>query len=47
MITLIFLIAALVIFLIAAINIPVPKINLIALGLACWVVAQLVTSAKF
>lgn len=39
---LVFLIAALVLFLIAGIGVPVPRINLVALGLACWVVSQLV-----
>lgn len=38
---LIFLIAALVLFLIAGIGVPVPRINLVALGLACWVTSQL------
>ena len=40
-IALIFLIAALVLFIIAGINIPVPRVNLVAFGLACWVASQL------
>jgi hypothetical protein len=42
MISLIFLVAALVLFIIAAINVPVPRVNLVAAGLACWVVSLLV-----
>lgn len=41
MISLIFLIAALVLFIVAAINIPVPRVNLVAAGLACWVISLL------
>jgi len=36
------LIAALILFILAAINIPVPKVNLVAAGLACWVASSLV-----
>ena len=43
MISLIFLIAALVLFIVAAINLPVPRVNLVAAGLACWVASQLFT----
>lgn len=41
MIAMIFLIAALVLFIIAAVNAPVPRVNLVAAGLACWVASQL------
>ena len=41
MIGLILLIAALVLFIIAALGVP-SRINLVAAGLACWVGAQLV-----
>lgn len=40
--SLVLLIAALVLFLIAGLSVPVPRVNLIGLGLACWVAAQLV-----
>ena len=45
MISLIFMIAALVIFIIAAVNIPVPRVNLVAAGLACWVASLLLARA--
>jgi hypothetical protein len=38
---LIFLIIALVLFVIAAFNVPVPRGNLVAAGLASWVIAEL------
>lgn len=41
MIALIFLIAALVLFIIAAIGVPAGRVNLVAAGLACMVAAQL------
>ena len=41
MLGLIFLIAALVLFIVGAIGIPVGRINLIAAGLACWVASGL------
>ena len=40
--TLIFLIISLVLFVLAAVNIAWPKVNLLAAGLAFWVAAQLV-----
>ena len=39
----IFLIVALILFVLAAINAPVPKVNLIGAGLAFWVLAALVS----
>lgn len=42
MLSLIFLIAALVLFIVAGLNVPVPRINLVAFGLACWVASALV-----
>jgi hypothetical protein len=36
------LIAALVLFILAAIGVPLGRINLIAAGLACWEASQLV-----
>ena len=42
MISLAFLIAALVLFIIAAIGVPAGRYNLIAAGLACWVASLLV-----
>ena len=41
MIALAFLIAALVLFIIAAIGVGAGRFNLIAAGLACWVISQL------
>jgi hypothetical protein len=41
MISLAFLIAALVLFIIAAINVPVPRVNLVAAGLACMTASML------
>lgn len=35
--TALFLMAALVLFLLAAFNVPMRRVNLVALGLACWV----------
>jgi hypothetical protein len=43
MLSLIFLIAALVLFIVAAIGVPSGRVNLIAAGLACWVASLLVT----
>ncbi|HMF74287.1 MAG TPA: hypothetical protein VK604_01365 [Bryobacteraceae bacterium] len=42
MLSLICLILALVCFLVAAVNIPTPRVNLIALGLFWWVLSLLV-----
>jgi hypothetical protein len=41
MLSLAFLIAALVLFIVAALSVPVGKINLTAAGLACWVASAL------
>jgi hypothetical protein len=41
-VSLILLIVALVLFVLAAIAVPVPRVNLVAAGLACWLLAQLV-----
>jgi hypothetical protein len=43
MISLALLIAALIIFIIAAIGVPAGRVNLIAVGLALWVGSLLVT----
>lgn len=45
MLSLIFLIAALVLFIVAAIGVPSGRVNLTAAGLACWVASQLITRA--
>jgi hypothetical protein len=42
MLAIAFLIAALILFILAAIAVPVPRINLMAAGLACWVASALV-----
>ena len=42
MLSLIFLIAALVLFVVSAMGIPAGRVNLLAAGLACWVTSQLV-----
>jgi len=41
MISTILLVFALVLFVLAAINVPSPKVSLVAAGLACWVAANL------
>jgi hypothetical protein len=43
MITMILLVFALVLFTVAAIGLSAGRINLIAAGLACWALAQLLT----
>jgi hypothetical protein len=45
MFALAFLIAALVLFILAAVPVPVPRVNLTAAGLACFVASQL--AARF
>ena len=45
MLSLIFLIAALVLFIVAAIGVPSGRVNLMAAGLACWVASLLITRA--
>ncbi len=42
MLSLILVVFALVFFIIAAVGVPVPRINLIAAGLACWLASTLV-----
>lgn len=42
MFALAFLIAALVLFIISALNVPSPRVNLVSAGLACWVASVLV-----
>lgn len=42
MLSLIFLVAALVLFIVSAIGVPAGRVNLSAAGLACWVASQLV-----
>lgn len=41
LIVLILLVAAFVLFVLAALSIPIPRFNLVAAGLACWVLAQI------
>ena len=41
MVATILMVAAFVLFVISALNVPVPRVNLMAAGLACWVAAQL------
>lgn len=41
MITLILLVAAFVLFLLAGIGVPASRYNLIGFGLACWVLSEL------
>lgn len=45
MLSLIILVAALVVFIIAAVNLAVPKVNLIALGLALWMLTLVLQRA--
>ncbi|HSJ40320.1 MAG TPA: hypothetical protein VK955_04630 [Xanthobacteraceae bacterium] len=45
MLSLIFLVAALVLFIVAAIGVPAGRFNLAAAGLACYVASLLVTRA--
>jgi hypothetical protein len=42
--SLILLVAAFVLFVLAALSVPVPRINLVAAGLACWVLVQLIAA---
>lgn len=42
MLSLAFVIAALVLFIVAGLGVPAGRLNLVALGLACWVVSLLV-----
>jgi len=42
MLSLIFLIAALICFIIASLGVPTNRYNLMAAGLACWVISLLV-----
>lgn len=44
--SIILLVAAFVLFVLAAISVPVPRINLVGAGLACWVLAQLLGVIK-
>jgi hypothetical protein len=43
MIALALLIAALVLFIIAALGVPTNRYNMVAAGLACWVASELVS----
>lgn len=43
MLSLILLIAALVLFIVAAAGVPVARVNLLAAGLACWVASLIAT----
>jgi hypothetical protein len=45
MLPLIFLVAALVLFIVAAVGVSAGRVNLAAAGLACWVASVLVTQA--
>jgi hypothetical protein len=40
--SLILLIIAFIVFVLAALSVPVPRVNLVALGLAFWVLALLI-----
>jgi hypothetical protein len=40
----IFLVAALVLFILGALNAPVPRVNLVSAGLACLVIAMFFTA---
>jgi hypothetical protein len=42
MISTVLLIAAFILFVLAAVGVPSPRVNLVAAGLACWVLASLV-----
>jgi len=42
MISLVFLVAALVLFILAAIGVPMGRVNLMAAGLACYIASLLV-----
>lgn len=39
--TLVLLIAAFILFIVAGLAVPVPRVNLVAFGLGCWVLAEL------
>jgi hypothetical protein len=43
----ILLVAALIAFLLAAFGVGAPRINLLALGLACWALADLIPAIGF
>lgn len=43
MLSTVLLVAALIFFILATVNMPVPRINLVAAGLACWMAAKLFT----
>lgn len=42
MLTFILLLIGFILFLLAAISIPSPRINLVAAGLACWILVALI-----
>jgi hypothetical protein len=39
----ILMILAFILFVLAGLNVPAPRVNLVAFGLACWVLALIVT----
>lgn len=41
MIPFILLLAGFILFVLAAISVPVPRVNLVAAGLACWILVAL------
>lgn len=45
-VSVVLLIAAFILFVLAAISVPVPRVNLIGAGLACWILAQLISQIK-
>lgn len=44
--SLILMVAALILFIVAALGVAAGRVNLIAAGLACWVAAQLATGVR-
>lgn len=42
MLTFILLLIAFVLFVLAALSVPVPRVNLIAAGLSCWILTALI-----
>ena len=43
---LLLLVAAFVVFAVAAFNVVVPKLNMIAMGLALWILSALITNIR-
>lgn len=44
MLTFVLLLAGFILFILAAMAVPVPRVNLVAAGLACWILTVLIAS---